>query len=100
MGKRRPTAIALKGSGTKGKLVPAKMGKNGDQIQRLLVCPAEVFIVQYWGQVEQSVHELLESLTRLKSFYEDRELFYCVIDGQDSSRLIKAYKNEFGWGSN
>lgn len=98
--KRRPTALALKGSGTSGKLTPAKMGKNGDQIQRLLLCPAEVFIIQYCGQVEQSVHELLENLTRLKSFYEDRELYYGIIDGQDSSRLIKAYKNKFGWGSN
>jgi hypothetical protein len=36
-GKRRPTGFALKGPGSaKGVLTPAKMGKNGDQVQRLI----------------------------------------------------------------
>ena len=34
-GKRRMSAFAFKGPGTSGKLTPCKMGKNGDQIQRL-----------------------------------------------------------------
>lgn len=45
-GKRRATAFAFKSGGTPGKLTPAKMGRNGDQIQRLFQSPADVFIVQ------------------------------------------------------
>jgi len=95
-GKRRVCAIAFKGPGTKGKLTPAKMGKNGDQIQRLALCSAEVFLVQYCGQIEASVFGQLEMLVQLKSYLLDKELWYGVIDGQDSSRLAKAYRKVFG----
>ncbi len=39
-GKRRATAFAFKGRGHRGKLTPASMGKNGDQILRLFRSPA------------------------------------------------------------
>lgn len=94
-GKRRTTAIAFKGPGTSGKLTPAKMGANGDQIQRLARCPAEVFLVQYWGSIEDSVLEQLEAFVRYRSYFEDREMWYGVIDGDDSARLIHAYKSNF-----
>jgi len=45
-GKRRAIAFAFKGPGTTGVLTPRKLGKNGDQIQRLFVSPAEIFVVQ------------------------------------------------------
>lgn len=95
-GKRRIAAFAFKGPGTSGKLTPSKMGKNGDQIQRLVKCPAEVFIVQYWAQVDDSVLEQLKDLVTLKSYFEDKELWYGVIDGNDSARLIAAYSDCFG----
>lgn len=94
-GTRRVTAIAFKGPGTTGKLTPKKMGKNGDQIQRLAKCSAEVFLVQYWAEIDDSVLEQLESLIRLKSFFEGRQLWYGIIDGQDSTRLMKAYPHYF-----
>jgi hypothetical protein len=94
-GKRRRAAFAFKGPGKTGKLTPAKMGKNGTQIQRLLKCPAEVFIVQYWGEVADETGELLQQLTELRSFFEGKEFLYCVIDGNDSARLIKAYPAQF-----
>ena len=61
-GTRRIASIAFKGPGTSGKLTPAKMGKNGDQIQRLLRCPAEVFLIQYWAEIDQAVIEQLQKL--------------------------------------
>lgn len=98
-GKRRLAAFALKGPGTSGKLTPGKMGKNGDQIQRLVLrCPAEVFVVQYWGSIDEAVTQQLKSLADLKSFQERRSLWYCVIDGEDSRRLIEAYPKEFRTG--
>jgi hypothetical protein len=94
-GKRRAAAFAFKGPGKTGRLTPAKMGKHGDQIQRLAKCPAEVFIVQYWAEVDDSVLAQLEQLVQLKSFLESRKLWYGIIDGQDSARLIQAYPKKF-----
>lgn len=94
-GKRHAAAFAFKGRGTTGKLTPKKMGKNGDQLQRLFQAPAVVFVVQYWREVDQSVVELTRALAVAKSVTDGREILYCVIDGQDSQRLMKAYPNSF-----
>lgn len=95
-GRRRSAAFAFKGPGTSGKLTPAKMGKNGDQIQRLMKCPADVFLIQYCGQIGEAVLEQLEKLAKCKSYMEDRPIWYCAIDGGDSARLICAYPDAFG----
>lgn len=95
-GKRRATAFAFKGRGRRGKLTPAAMGKHGDQIQRLFSSPAEVFIVQYWDQIGESVLEQMEQFAKAKSAVEGKEIFYCVIDGQDTARLLNAYPKQFG----
>lgn len=95
-GKRKNVAFAFKGPGTNGKLTPAKMGVNGDQIQRLVRCPAEVFLVQYWNGIEDSVLEQLKDLVTLKAYFEDKELWYGLINGNDSARLIAAYPLQFG----
>lgn len=94
-GKRLTVAFGLKGRGTKGKLTPGKLGKNGDQIQRLFRSPADVYIVQYWGQIDESVIEQMRLIATAKSYYESRCIFYGEIDGQDTLRIIKAYKEIF-----
>lgn len=93
--RRRAAAFAFKGPGQRGRLIPGKMGKNGDQIQRLAQCPAEVFLVQYWDQIDQAVLKQLEQLVQLKSFLENRRLWYGIIDGQDSNRIMAAYPASF-----
>ena len=85
-----------KGPGKSGILTPAKMGKNGDQIQRLARSPAQVLIVQYHGQVSDEVREQLEQFARLKSVWEQRPIWYGIIDGDDTSRLCAAYGSKFG----
>jgi len=94
-GRRVRAAFAFKGPGKSGRLTPGKMGKNGDQIQRLARCPADVFFVQFWREIDDAVMEQLEQLIRAKSYLESRKLWYGVIDGQDSARLIKAYPKAF-----
>jgi hypothetical protein len=94
-GKRRRAAFAFKGPGKSGRLTPGKMGANGDQIQRLARCPADVFFVQYWAEVDDSVMEQLEQLMRAKAYLEARKVWYGVIDGQDSARFIQAYPKQF-----
>jgi hypothetical protein len=94
-GKRYATAFSFKGRGKSGKLTPAKMGKNGDQIQRLFSSPAEVFLVQYWGQIDESIFEQMEQFAKAKSAVEDKKIFFGIIDGQDTNRIISAYPNYF-----
>lgn len=93
-GRRIPTAIAFKGKGTSAKLVPAKMGKNGDQINRLFTEPAELFLVVYWGQIESSIISQMRAFA-IGSAMSGCKVYYGVIDGNDLSRLIQAYPNAF-----
>lgn len=94
-GKRCPAAFGFKGPGTTGKLTPKKMGKNGDQIQRLFEAPAELFLIQYWREIDQSVLKQMEMLARAKSLFVGGQILYGVIDGEDSNRLYEAYKSRF-----
>jgi hypothetical protein len=93
--KRISTAFAFKGRGKSGKLTPAKMGKNGDQIQRLFQSPADLFIVQYWGEIDQSVVEQVQSFAQLRSVHLAKTVYFCLIDGDDSNRIIDAYPDKF-----
>lgn len=93
-GKRRRAAFAFKGPGTTGKLTPGKMGKNGDQIQRLFESDAELFIVQYWREIDQSVVRQMTALaTRISFENGGKKILYGIIDGADSNRIYKAYGN-------
>ncbi len=51
---RKTVAFGLKGRGTEGILNPKKMGKRGDQIQRIFKSPADVFLVQYWDKLTKA----------------------------------------------
>ena len=92
---RMSTAFAFKGPGTKGILTPKKMGKNGDQIQRLFSTDAEVFIVQYHSQIDESVIDQMYQLAVAKSAMTGRKIYYGVIDGADSKRIVDAYQEQF-----
>jgi hypothetical protein len=92
--RRLACAIAFKGRATTGKLVPAKMGKNGDQINRLFDEPAEVFLIVYGGQIDSSI------LAQIRAFAIGRaiggnKVFYGVVDETDLGRLIAAYPAYF-----
>jgi hypothetical protein len=93
--KRMYVAFGLKGRGTKGKLTPKKMGDQGDQIQRLFRSPAEVFIVQYWAQISETILEQMKMFATAKSALEGKKIYYGIIDGQDTLRLMKVYKDSF-----
>jgi hypothetical protein len=94
-GKRLNVAFGLKGRGTKGKLTPKKMGTQGDQIQRLFRASAEVFLVQYWNQIDESVLEQMKAFATTKSAFDGKRIYYGVIDGQDTLRILQAYKECF-----
>ena len=94
-GKRRSIAFAFKGPGTSGVLTPRKLGKNGDQIQRLFLSPAEIFVVQYHSQIGQSVVEQMKAFATLNSVREARRIWYGIIDGDDTNRIVAAYPRQF-----
>jgi hypothetical protein len=94
-GVRRAAAFAFKGPATTGVLTPKKLGKNGDQIQRLFLSPAEIFIVQYHDHIGQAVIEQIKAFASLNSVREGKVIWYGVIDGDDTNRLIAAYPRYF-----
>jgi hypothetical protein len=98
-GERKDVSFGLKGKGQSGILTPKKMGARGDQIQRLFRAPAEVFIVQYWDQIDASIIEQMKSFAIAKSALEAKKIIYGIIDGQDTIRLIKAYPECFPTGT-
>jgi hypothetical protein len=93
---RLRAAIAFKGPGQRGVLTPKKLGKNGDQIQKLLLSDADVFLVQYWNQVDQTVYEQMKAFAIARSVTNGGEtVWWGVIDGSDSARLIASYPDAF-----
>jgi hypothetical protein len=93
-GRRRRAAFALKGPAKKGILVPAMMGKNGDQVQRLFGSPADVFFVQYEGEIAESVVTLMEQLAKARSLLGG-EILFGIIDRDDTYRLRLAFPSAF-----
>lgn len=94
-GARLPVAFGFKGPGTKAPLVPGKMGKNGDQIQRLFQSTARIFFVQFWAEISESVIEQMRALAVAKSLSDGTKIYFGVVDGSDSYRLVRAYANRF-----
>jgi hypothetical protein len=94
-GNRYSAVFAFKGKGKKGILKPNMMGKNGDQIPRLYQTVADIYVLQYWDQVDQSVYELMYNLAVSVSAIQQRKVFYCIVDGNDTARLIAAYPSYF-----
>jgi len=95
-GGRKPAAFAFKGKGLTGLLTPARMGKNGDQIQRLFIEDADVFLLQYGGQIAPTVIQQMATYAQAKSLATGRLIRYGTLDGGDSARLVAAYPKAFG----
>jgi len=92
---RIPAAIAFKGRGTKGKLVPAKMGKNGDQVGRLFSEPAQLFLIVYNGQIDSSIISQMEAFAIGNALGGSKSIYFGVVDENDLGRLANAYSQDF-----
>jgi len=93
-GQRIAAAFAFKGRGMRGALTPAKMGKNGDQIQRLFESAAKIFFLQYWAGIDERVREQVQAFATLTSLRLGEKILFCLIDGGDTARLIQAYPKQ------
>ena len=90
-GKRIPIAFALKGRGIKHKTLEIRdCGKNGDQLIRLFQSPADLFVLQYVGEISENVVKDMEGKTCLHR-HNGKQVWYCVINGLDTARLLHAY---------
>ena len=90
-GVRRPTAFLLKGNGLTAKTMEIKhCGKNGDQVVRLFQSPANLFVIQFVGNISEAVIQHAHGeIARLKT--QGKEAHFLTIDGQDTARLLTAY---------
>ncbi len=89
-GKRASTAFMLKGPSVK-RLTIAQCGKNGDQLLRLTREPARLFVVQSVGEIVTDVIDLLNTLASEKGRGTNEKLYYCIVDGVDTARILRAY---------
>jgi len=90
-GHRTTAAFLLKGNGLRKTQLQIKdCGKNGDQIVRLFDSPADLFVVQFVGNIAENVIRDVESKTELRN-REGKTARYVIIDGQDTARLLAAY---------
>ena len=89
--RKTPCAFILKGkSYSRRKLVPKDLGKNGDQIVRLFQEPAEMYFIQSNGYIDSTIESTVQAFVTQK-IKEGRKVFYCLIDGIDTARILKAY---------
>jgi hypothetical protein len=87
-GRRRTAAFLLKGPTRFQEMVPAMCGKNGDQIYRLTKAGADISVVQHAHTIGPAVRETVRSLVVTPG---NRSRKFCIIDGQATYRLLKAY---------
>lgn len=85
--RRRTAAFLLKGPAMFREMTPAMCGKNGDQIYRLTRAGADISIVQHAHLIGPAVRETLRAFV----VQPGHPRMFCVMDGQATYRLLKAY---------
>jgi hypothetical protein len=80
-------AFLLKGPSVSGPMHVADLGRRGDQIARLFDEPADLLVLQHGNKVETAVVKTMRAFAVIPS--DPRR--YCIIDGADTYRILKAY---------
>jgi len=90
-GTRRATAFLLKGPGIGRKVMEiTACGKRGDQIVRLFDTPADLFVVQYVGPIDDLlIKDVHGKVANQRA--SGRQANLLIIDGQDTARVLHAY---------
>lgn len=90
-GSRLNAAFLLKGRSVRGVMRIKDLGDSGNQVLRLLQEPADVYVVQHVNAISTDVIKHLRDQCRLKAQEESRDIYFCVIDGTDTARILRAY---------
>jgi hypothetical protein len=87
-GRRKTAAFLLKGQAADFREMTLEMcGKRADQIYRLTNSGADISVVQHAHLIGEAVRGTLRALT----VFPGRPRKYCLIDGQATYRILKAY---------
>jgi hypothetical protein len=86
-GQRRTAAFLLKGPTNFREMTPAMCGANGDQIYRLNHGKADISVVQHSHLIGPAVRETVRAFV----VQPGRSRKFCIMDGQATYRLLKAY---------
>ncbi len=86
-GRRRTAAFLLKGPAKFREMTMDMCGARADQIYRLAGSGADISIVQHAHQIGEVVRGTLRSMT----VFPGSPRKFCVIDGQTTYRIFKAY---------
>lgn len=86
-GRRVSASFAFKGPAKFHPMTLADLGKNGDQIDRLLTEPAELLVLQHCHRVTAPVLNMMKAYSNQIG----NQRAYCVIDGGDTLRILRAY---------
>jgi hypothetical protein len=86
-GRPQTAAFLLKGPARFAPMSLNHLGKNNDQIVRLAKEPAQVLFVQHCHDITPPVRETLRAF----AVQPGNPRRFCLIDGRDSVRLLKAY---------
>ncbi len=90
-GRRTASAFLLKGNGLKKKTMEIRdCGKNGDQLVRLFESPAQLYVVQFVGNISEAVIKDVEGKVS-EQRAQGKDAWYCIVTGQDTARLARAY---------
>ena len=87
-GQRRTAAFLLKGPSQFREMTLEMCGKRADQIHRLVDSDADVSIIQHSHLIGSVVRRTLRNLTISPGGSRRK---YCLIDGQETYRILKAY---------
>ncbi|GAA4341165.1 hypothetical protein GCM10023149_53200 [Mucilaginibacter gynuensis] len=87
-GERLRAAFVLKGPSKFHKMQMNDLGKNGDQIARLFDEPADIFILQHCHHISSAVIKTMDAFAN----QINRPRKYCIINGIDTLRILRAYK--------
>lgn len=90
-GERVDTAFMLKGPSAGRVMQISDAGKRGDQIIRLFESPAKLFVIQSNSKLNDRL------IGHIKEQVRKEEAKYCIIDGTDTYRLLKAYRKLEGY---
>jgi hypothetical protein len=87
-GRRRTAAFLFKGPASFREMTIDMCGKRADQLNRLVRSGAEISVVQHCHQIGEAVRETLRALVFHPGWARRK---YCLIDGQATFRILKAY---------
>lgn len=90
-GQRVAGAFLLKGNGSKRKLKPGDLGKNGDQIRRLSKQEADLYVVQHVGEFDEAVRDQLADMVLARRAKGAPNAVGSLWDGSDCARLFAAH---------